>query len=203
MLLILFSVACSPDADGSSSTDSAGNNNSNGGADTADTGSGTDTGDDTSNVDTDTDTNGDTAINDPDTGSDDADITGVFSGSPFTMNFADAPNPDIRCQESGDYYFQLQDASGTWQLTVNVAQPVEGTTVSYPSLGTNTFALGVVNTWALDTTYHGTVSSAHVTVDALKPSIRVTGTFEVSWVADGNGNPAANASGTFDVGCRD
>jgi len=54
----------------------------------------------------------------------------------------------------------------------------------------------------LDSTYHGTVSSAHITVDAFKPTIRVTGSFEISWVADGAGNPAANASGTFDLGCR-
>lgn len=207
MLIVTLTLGCVPDPkDTGAGSDSAADD-----TETGDTGNGGDTGDSDTDSDSDTDTDTDDSGLDTathsDTGADSLDITGNFNGDPFVMNFDDAPADEIRCQSSLDYYFAVQDPAGKYQFTLNIAQPVEGETVSYPNLvdggSVNTFSLGAVSTWALDTSgMHGSVQSAYITTDYVEDTVRVTGSFEVVWIPDGaKALPGAAASGTFDLGC--
>lgn len=162
-----------------------------------DTGSGDTAGEDTA-ADTGEDTDHDTSIVH---GQREADITGHYNGSAFTMTYDTSPIQDVFCQDSGDYLLRLQDAGGAMQISVSIGNPVAGTTTTWPDLGTSLLSLGPPTSWALDTTFHGTVQSASITVNEFQPLARITGAFTVVWTADANGNPSADASGTFDLAC--
>jgi hypothetical protein len=87
------------------------------------------------------------------------------------------------------------------QIAISVGDPVEGETTMWPNLGTSLISLGPPASWALDTTFHGTVQSASITVDEFQPLAHIKGSFSVAWSADGNGNPSADAQGSFDLDC--
>ncbi len=199
-LLLLLSIQACAQPEDTSGADVLGGGDSAGG----DTGGGDTGGSDTGGEDSDTavdsgdDSGRDTSIVH---GSRVADISGHYNGTAFTMTYDTSPIQDVYCQDSGDYLLRLQDAGGAMQISVSIGDPVAGTTTTWPDLGTSLLSLGPPTSWALDTTFHGTVQSASITVNEFQPLARITGAFTVVWTADANGNPSADASGTFDLAC--
>lgn len=179
LLLLLVLEGCAEPADNVGTGGLGGGETGDSDTGGSDTGGGdTSVGDSDTAVDTGDDSGRDTGIVH---GS--ADITGHYNGTAFTMTYDTSPVHDVYCQDSGDYLLRLQDAGGTMQSSVSIGNPVAGITTEWPDLGTSLLSLGPPTAWALDTTFHGTVQSASITV------------------ADANGNPSADAHGTFDLAC--
>ncbi len=184
----------SDDADGDADGDSDSDTDSDADSD-ADTDADTD-----ADADADADSDADTDTGDRDHGS--MDVNAVYDGKSYTLNFVDGPF-DITCTESSGYYFvTMIDHNNAMYFDLTLSNPTDNSTVSKGALGGNGMSLGPPTEWRFDTLMRGNLASAEIHVEDIDEGNSFKGNFSVVWDADGSlALPAANASGTFDVGC--